>query len=243
MSEILKRCTRCEKEKALHDFYPNKDGKHGRRGKCKSCHNERFRHHSKKRNQLKKKLPNTLTSKEKYLILVEHANSKCMLSGTSEAVVLDHFVPINLGEIVVEYGIGGTTYENMLPLSASLNKSKSADNPFVWFETASIKHNLDLNAWDKAIKYMAVKNKMTKWEYRNCVEQCFMHARIIRWVEDLDDSVNERHGRPTAILGRGIRMGINMEEAVSRYGTESSKEYIKKQQEYIRKLKKIEKIF
>ncbi|MCM3725097.1 hypothetical protein M3226_05215 [Neobacillus cucumis] len=239
MDEPLKRCRGCERYKPLTEFYKQKDGQFGRRAKCKSCFKKFSNSYTKKRTELQNNTSNTLTNKEKERIM-EECNYSCMLTGANKEVDLDHFIPLNLGDIVFEYGIGGTTYENMIPLTSSLNKSKGAQNPFTWFEKAKFKFNLDSNNWNKALDYMAKKNKMTRSEYKNRINACFIHFGIKKWVESLNYAVINSHN-PKASFYKAIEEGINIKVAVMRYGTDASKKFVIKEKEMIRRLQESKK--
>ncbi|UAT32235.1 hypothetical protein K7T73_08515 [Bacillus badius] len=218
MKKQLKKCNVCGEFKPLTEFYH-------RRAKCKPCFKEYSDRYAKKRIKNQNNAPNTLTDKEKERILEECGHS-CVITGTKEDVVLDHFVPLALGETVYEYRVGGTTYENMLPLSSTLNKSKCSSNPITWFEKVKTKFDLDSAQWNRAMEYMAAKNEMTKLEYLNRVEACFVHFKIKKWVEQLDHAVIYS-SRPLALLRRAVDRGINIKVAVIRYGSDAAKEFIR----------------
>lgn len=56
------------------------------------------------------------------------------------------------------------------------------------------------------------------------IEACFRHANIIYWVEDLNASLENPYGNQLPRLNTLIRRGTNIDVAVSKYGTQASKE-------------------
>jgi hypothetical protein len=77
-----------------------------------------------KRRTLLASLPNILTV-EQLKEIIQIQKGKCFLSGASENLDLEHFIPIS-------WGVGGTTYENCYMLEKSLNRSMLNKNPFDW---------------------------------------------------------------------------------------------------------------
>ncbi|MFJ7976652.1 hypothetical protein ACIQZI_13265 [Peribacillus sp. NPDC096379] len=229
MKDLLKTCTKCRKKKPNTDFYP-------KRGKCKTCYKETYGYLSIKRKELLERLPNTLTKEEEYQLMVD-SNFNCMLSGVGGGINLDHFVPLALGELVLEYGLGGTTYENIIPISATLNQSKQSRNPFEWFEKARVKYHLDSSLWNQVVQYMADKNQMTSIQYKNRINACYKHDKVIKWAENLNESLSRASRNPKALLRQAIRKGINIDVVIKKYGNQLSVEYIKSQKEYINEVK------
>lgn len=112
-----------------------------------------------------KMLPNTLTKQEWDSILSDF-NKACALTGTTEKVTLEHFIPLSCGH-------GGTCLGNVYPLNASLNFSKQDKNPFEWFEANKDHFKLNKEAWDSLVTYLATQNNMSVDEFRTYVCWCF----------------------------------------------------------------------
>jgi hypothetical protein len=115
-------------------------------------------------------------------------------TGHYNNIALDHFVPINWGSIVSNYGIGGTTYANMIPLSRVLNSSKGSMNPFLWFERYGERHGISLEKWNDAVQYVAEKHKMTTFDY----------------IHDVD-------------ISNALKMKLNISLVVELYGSDITK--------------------
>lgn len=229
MNNKSKKCTKCEETKDITEFYK-------KRGKCKICYKKVYANHREKRNELLKRLPNTLTKEDKHQLRVD-SNFSCMLSGENERVCNDHFIPLYIGDVVLEYGVGGTTYENMLPISNTLNNSKGACNPFKWYERKGEKYKLDINIWNQTIQYMAEKNHMTSLQYQNRVNACFQHHAVKKWVETFPRNL-DTFPSPRNIFRRAFAIGIVIDVAVEKYGTPQTIDYIRTHKEYIEELKK-----
>jgi len=117
----------------------------------------------------KRALPDTLTS-EQVEIILKRLNNKCALTGDDE-YELDHFVAINTGH-------GGTIYENMIPLSRSLNASKRDNNPFEWFEGNKRRFNVTEESFSNLVSYLAELNEMSVNEYRDYVYECYSGSQL-----------------------------------------------------------------
>lgn len=230
MQNNYKKCSICEEEKLQLHYYKN-------RNQCKDCYKERYGYIKRKRIENLKIIPNQLTSNEKKKLLEQHTYT-CMLTGETTNITLDHFVPVILGEIATMYGIGGTTYENLIPITSKLNKSKASDNPFEWIKKAKVKHGIDMNKWNYTVKYLADKNKLSILEYKNRIDSCFIHYRIKNWVENLNyQIVNNSEEHTRVLLALAINRCININVAVETYGSLVTKKYIKDEKEYLENLK------
>jgi hypothetical protein len=114
-----------------------------------------------KRRAALKALPNTLTKYDVELIL-SRFNYKCPLTGSSD-IQLDHFIALSTG-------FGGTIIENIVPLSASLNKSKRDKNPFEWIKS---RNDIEIEKFNNVVDYLSKLNKMTVEEYKKFVFDCY----------------------------------------------------------------------
>src|SRR5699024_2915067 len=96
----------------------------------------------------------------------------CSITGEKEDLHLDHVIPIAVGH-------GGTIYENMIPLRADLNLSKSDRNIFDWFADNRERFGLEQRKFDELIEYLADINNMTKKEYEEYVRWCHDNPRTL----------------------------------------------------------------
>lgn len=99
--------------------------------------------------------------------LLDRFDNKCALTG-KDAEHLDHFIPLSTGH-------GGTSYGNLIPLTAFKNVSKSNRNPFTWGENyvgGEYQEN-----FNKVVEYLAEINGLTAEEYREFVFWCFENKR------------------------------------------------------------------
>lgn len=121
---------------------------------------EKMRVHKQRRRARKRALPDTLT-----LDQLNQLGSTCVLTG-QETVHLDHVIPLSIGH-------GGTTYENMIPLSAELNISKRNSNVFEWAEQNHTRLGFSMDRFKQVMTDVASRNGMTLGEYRDYVYWCF----------------------------------------------------------------------
>lgn len=98
--------------------------------------------------------------------------SICALSAEPTDLHTDHVIPISIGH-------GGTTRGNVIPLSATLNQSKSNAHIFEWFDLNRERFNLPQRKFDGLITYLSDANDMTPQEYRSYVDWCFDNPRVI----------------------------------------------------------------
>ncbi|PFY95260.1 hypothetical protein [Bacillus wiedmannii] len=117
----------------------------------------------------KNALPDTLTS-EQIEKITTHFNGTCALTGSAE-YELDHFIAITTGH-------GGTIFENMIPLSRTLNASKNNKNPFEWFENNKCRFGLDDERFLSLIEYLADINGMLVEEFRDYVYKCYSDSQL-----------------------------------------------------------------
>lgn len=238
-----KTCKRRNEQIPLEEFYELKKGKYGRRAICKKCYHLLYGKHisraSEKRKRLSKKLPNTLTEEQKEL-LYKRFNNTCALSHKKESVTLDHFIPISWGKIPLEYNIGGTTYENSLPLDKDINISKNAHNPFGWIKKAHETQNISMNTWNEVVRYMAYKNRLTVEAYENAVSACYEKVCVKRSIKSIRLRVNRNGVVNLNFIKQLLKRGINIEIAVDLYGSKKIKDFFKIEEvlDYIIEVKK-----
>lgn len=103
---------------------------------------------------------------EKERQMYSYFEYSCALTGDSENITLDHFIPLVTGK-------GGTTIENMIPLRADLNFSKNDSNPYEWFAANKERFKLSQRNFDAVVSYLAELNEMSTNEYRDYVYKCF----------------------------------------------------------------------
>jgi len=124
-----------------------------------------------RRRARKSLLPDTLT-KEQLGEITDRFHGGCALTGCTDGTHLDHAVPVVIGH-------GGTTAQNMIPLRADLNISKSARCIFDWFYDVKDHFNLPQTKFDELIEYLADINGMTANEYEDYVRGCHDNPRVI----------------------------------------------------------------
>lgn len=214
----------------LNDFYKSKAGRLGRKAICKTCYHERFggkmEKQRRRREYLIQQLPNTLTPAEKNVVY-KRFNHACALTAESESVQMDHFVPLAWGKLPLSYGLGGTTFANMLPLDEKLNKSKGSANPFDWANTKIVNTEIDRDKWDETVVYMASKNGLTPWEFFNKVTSCHIHWRTKRLIKSLNKSLSVPSNKPYHLIAYLLKVGINVEVAVELFGNKKAKAFLK----------------
>jgi len=115
-------------------------------------------------------LPNTLTVQDHTFIMSMYNNS-CALTGKSD-VHLDHVIPLSIGH-------GGTTYENMLPLSSEVNLSKHNKNIFEWARKNHKKYGFTMEKFYEVMAEVATRNKMLLGDYMDYVYECFENPREV----------------------------------------------------------------
>lgn len=125
-------------------------------------------------------LPDNLTSESRDKIL-DYFKDACALTGKADDVHLDHVIPISIGH-------GGTTYENVVPLNAELNMSKSNRCIFDWFADNRERFDLTQSKFDELIEYLADINEMTTTEYEEYVRWSHDNPRSIEELEELAEA-------------------------------------------------------
>jgi hypothetical protein len=134
---------------------------------------EVFRYHTQKRIALKHSLPSTLTIEQDALLL-EIQKGKCFLSGASEGLHLEHFIPIS-------WGAGGTTFENCYYMEGSLNNSKYNKNPFEWIKEQPEEYQQRFH--EVLIPELAKRNGLTVEEFTAYVNKS--HENYINQTEEV----------------------------------------------------------
>lgn len=117
----------------------------------------------------KNALPDTLTPEQIEKITTRFKGA-CALTGSTD-YELDHFIAITTGH-------GGTTFENMIPLSRALNASKNNKNPFEWFENNKHRFGLDDSKFFSLIDYLANINGMSTKEFHDYVYKCYRDSQL-----------------------------------------------------------------
>jgi len=149
----------------------NKEGLAERMRKYKQENKEGDQINCARRRARKRQLPDDLTLEQRNATL-EHFGNSCALTGYTEGIHLDHVIPVSVGH-------GGTIEQNMIPLRADLNISKSARCIFDWFYDVKDHFKLPQTKFDELIKYLADINGMTADEYEDYVRWCHDNPRVI----------------------------------------------------------------
>ncbi|QWI73284.1 hypothetical protein ER45_030495 (plasmid) [Bacillus mycoides] len=158
----------------LEYYHNNKESIAKRMVEYRKNNKEVFQALGQRRRARKALLPDTLTAGQTAQLL----QKGCALTGETNEVHLDHFIPI-------AWGYGGTTFENMIPLNSFLNISKSDRNPFEWIKRKSIQEQVDMNRWDETIEYLADLNGMNPQEFEEYVYWCEENKRDLTNIEDV----------------------------------------------------------
>jgi hypothetical protein len=124
-----------------------------------------------RRRARKAMLPDDFTVKQMFETMSIFGNG-CALTNQEDEIQWDHVIPLATGH-------GGTTFGNMIPLCAGLNKSKSDANIFEWFESNKKRKKLSRKRFDRLIKWLAEVNGMTVEEYRAYVYECHANPNEI----------------------------------------------------------------
>lgn len=122
-----------------------------------------------RRRARKLSLPDDFTEDDMKRIYEEFGG--CVLTGSSD-IQWDHAIPLSTGH-------GGTTADNMIPLRADLNLSKSDANIFEWFGRNKERFSLRQDKFDKLIEWLANINGMSTEDYRIFVYKCFENKREV----------------------------------------------------------------
>lgn len=113
-------------------------------------------------------------------ILCRNFNNSCSLSGNSNELVLDHFIPVSIGH-------GGTYLGNIVLLTHSLNANKTNKNPFEWIKT---RPEIDIDKFNKLVEYLAGLNNLNPKEYKEFVYWCFENPRTIEQIKKDGDKTS-----------------------------------------------------
>lgn len=220
---MKKSCNNCGEVKPLSEFYKQKNGKNGRKAICKQCYNPKIRIAKEKRENAIKAVPNKLKEREAELIR-KHYQYECALTCKYDTVALDHFVPLSWGPIVKKFGIGGTTYANMIPFHRSINSSKGGMNPFIWFARYGLKHGVSSEKWNNAVQYIAEKHGISTFDYINKVNACYSEVLALRWVADVNSRIESEGYHLSHLIERALRMNLNIPVVVELFGSSITKE-------------------
>lgn len=157
--------------------------------------------------------------------ILDTFNHKCALTGKDANVQLDHFIPNRWGKIVEKYQIGGTTYANMIPLFRSINASKNAMNPFIWFDRYGDRHGVTLDKWNTIVEYIAEKHRMTTVEYTNRVNACYREFLAMRWIKRINYMLELEGEVHPVFIDNALRMDLNIHVVVETLGSMKLKDY------------------
>jgi 5-methylcytosine-specific restriction endonuclease McrA len=125
--------------------------------------------YAKSRSEISKLLPSTLSRRE-ITKLREYA--VCPLTGETEDLTMDHFIPLN-------WGHGGLYRGNIFFVSRKLNSSKSKENPFRWIRWLTRYEEINKKGWDALVIELAKENELTKKEFKEFVDWCEDNQRSI----------------------------------------------------------------
>ena len=177
-----------------------------------------------KREQLMKTVTNSLRESEMEAIL-KHFQYECALTGKYENVGLDHFIPLFWGEVVQKYEIGGTTKSNTIPFHRSINSSKGAMNPFIWFEKYGERYGISIDKWNNAVEYIAEKHMMTTFDYINRVNACYSEFLAMRWAIDINSKLESEGYIHQVFIDRALKMQLNIAVVIELFGSAETKIY------------------
>lgn len=121
-------------------------------------------YHANRRARLKE-LPNNFTSEWADLLLDIYGG--CIVTGKTEDIHWDHFIPISTGK-------GGTTFGNMIPLHSEVNMRKSANNPIEFL----IQEGFTDKQLYGILFCLSKLNGMNVDEYTEYVYKCFEDGEV-----------------------------------------------------------------
>ena len=127
---------------------------------------EKIKDTARKHRDFRNCTPNTLTDMQREEIM-RTFNYSCALTGSTDDLHLDHVIPVSVSNV-------GTVFENIIPLSGGLNRSKNNGNIFDWFETKREFYGLSQPKFDLLISYLAEINGMGVMEYITYYDSCFL---------------------------------------------------------------------
>jgi 5-methylcytosine-specific restriction endonuclease McrA len=110
----------------------------------KENNSDKYNEGNKRRREMIKSLPNTLT-KEQWKEKLEIFNHSCAYCGKVKKLCEEHFISV--------FNQGGRTYDNMIPACISCNSSKGENDFFDWYPT--YKH-YDKDRFDFILKHLGI---------------------------------------------------------------------------------------
>lgn len=113
-------------------------------------------------------LPCNMKAKDYEELLIDIQEGKCVLTGTTSDLTIEHFICLNTGK-------GGSIKGNLYYVNAFLNHSKNAKNPFQWIKTQP--NYIQRNFYNKLVPLLAEQNNMTTVEFENYVNNCYEEMR------------------------------------------------------------------
>lgn len=175
-SIYIKQCKTCGKYKEVSCFRENNRSKFIEySNQCIECDKDfkelnivKFRLRHIKETSIKMNLPVNMTEKQ-FERMIDRFDNKCALS-ESINVICEHFIPVS-------WGHGGTYEGNVYLLNESLNMSKRDKNPFEWIKDKKVRKKINIRSWNKLIKYLAAKNKLTVEEFKKYIYWCENNKR------------------------------------------------------------------
>lgn len=153
-------------------YYANnaeKEREYSRRYYAENPEKDRMR--DLRRRARKASLPDSLTESQ-WRDTLDYFGGACAFTGVTEDLHRDHVLPLSIGH-------GGTTKENMLPVSSRINLSKCDNNVFVWYEENGVRLGICPERFERAIGYLAELNGMSVSEYRDYVYDCHANPNDI----------------------------------------------------------------
>ncbi|NKQ20709.1 hypothetical protein [Brevibacillus laterosporus] len=135
-----------------------------------------------KRKEVEEALKKTITrGSVSWRIIMGKFNNRCAILKDehckSNEIAFEHFIPLRIGH-------GGSVEGNVYPLNQSLNNRKSYKNPFEWVKEKEIKAMIDMEKWNKLIKYLAETNGLTVIEFEQFVYWCFANPRSVDDIKE-----------------------------------------------------------
>lgn len=148
----------------------NRERRTDYRRKWREENPEKAREIDQRRRARKNGLPDDMTNRRWEEIVSEDFNNACALTGESDDLTMEHFIPLSIHH-------GGTYDGNLYPMVKSLNSSKWKTNPFEWVQRPDISERIPADRWNALVLYLAEKNGLTVEEFREFVYWCFDNPR------------------------------------------------------------------
>ncbi|MGM7720630.1 hypothetical protein [Metabacillus sp. Hm71] len=136
---------------------------------------EYFNSKQKERTELYNLLRNDFWWNSLNEVFAEFGN-KCSLTGNTEDITVDHFIPI-------AWGHGGTYRGNLIVLDVEVNKSKGQHNPFEWIKKDINRNKIILNKFNELVHKLADLNGLTVEEFEQYVYWCEENKRTAKQVK------------------------------------------------------------